>query len=161
MANGTILIDARGAARSVDELGMRCDAKEIPEPLDNAKPTGWWIAGECTISGSAHAESVTGASRAVNMRGTAALAVAQGRLIGIFSTNSKADPAIWFSWQIADLRTETAGSQGLFKKRPSEITINGPETTVVMSHVNRLYRNTNRYQAGQEGSLLSALGGKA
>ena len=158
MIEGTVLIDARGAARRVEALGMRGDAKEIPDSLGGEKPVGWWIAGASTLSGSAHADSPDGTATPVNMRGTVALAVVPGRLLGIFSTNSKADPAVWFSWSLPSLRIETAGSQGMFKKRPTHITVRGPDTTLVMSQVNRLYRNSNSYQSGQESSLLGALG---
>jgi hypothetical protein len=161
MTDGTILVDARGAARRIEALGMRCDAKEIPDPLGSEKPTGWWISGECTVSGSASKGALDGETTPVNMRGTVALAVVAGRLLGIFSTNSKADPALWLSWSISALHIETAGSQGMFKKRPSRITVKGPDSVLVMSHVGRLYRNTNRLQQGQEGSLLGALGSPA
>jgi hypothetical protein len=161
MIDGTILVDARGAARRVEELGMRCDAKEIPDPLGNEKPTGWWISATCTVSGSAGTGTPDGDTTSVSMKGTAALAVVQGRLLGIFSTNSKAEPAVWFSWSISALHIDTAGSQGMFKKRPTQITVKGPGSTLVMSQVSRLYRATNRYQPGQEGSFLSALGATA
>lgn len=161
MSDGTILIDARGAARRVEALEMRGDAKEIPDPLGNEKPIGWWIVGVCTMSGSARVGALDGVSTPVNMQGTAALAIVQGRLLGIFSTNSKADPAVWFSWSIPSLHIEAAGSQGLFKKRPTQITVSGPDATLVLSQVNRLYRNSNSYQSGQENSFLGALGATA
>lgn len=158
MANGTILCDTRGAAQRIEALGMRCDAREIPEPLGNQKPVGWWIAGICTISGSASAGTPDGPTTPINKQGTVAVAVMPGRLLGIFSTNSKADPAVWFSWSIPELRIETAGSQGIFRKRPAQITVLGQDATLVLSDVTRFYRNINSYQRWREKSFLNALG---
>lgn len=158
MSDGTIIVDARGAARRMEALGMRCDAKEIPDPIGDEKPTGWWIVGLCVISGMANKDTLDGDATPFKMQGTAALAVTEGRLLGIGSTNSKADPAVWFSWSLPSLRIETEGSQGVFKKRPTIITVQGPGAFIVMRDVNCLYRNINRYQSGQENSLLKALG---
>lgn len=161
MIDGTILVDARGAARRIEALAMRCDAKEIPDPLGDEKPIGWWIAGVCTFSGSASAGTPDGSTTPVSMQGTVALVVMPGRLMGIFSTHSNADPAIWFSWSIPSLHVETAGSQGMFKKRPTHITVNAPGAVLVMSQVNRLFRSSNSFQSGQESSFLGALGATA
>ena len=158
MANDTILVEARGAARRIEALAMRCNSKEIPDPLGDEKPVGWWIAGTCTISGSASAGTPDGVTVPINMQGTVALAVMPDRLLGIFSTNSPTEPAIWFSWPTSQLHIETAGSQGVFKKRPVQITVRGQNATLTLSDVNRLYRNSNSYQSGQENSFLSAVG---
>lgn len=158
MTSGTILVEAHGVAQRIDALGMRCDAKEIPDPLGNEKPVGWWIGGKCTISGSATAGTLDGRITPVKMQGTVAVAVMSDRLLGIFSTDSKTDPAIWFSWSIPELHIETGGSVGIFKKRPSHIAVVRQDTTLIVAYVARLYRNINRSQSGQEQSFLNALG---
>lgn len=161
MTYGTILVAARGEARRTEALEMRCNAKEIPDPLGTEKPVGWWIAGLCTVSGSASAGTPDGVITPVRMQGTVAIAVTPEWLLGIFSTNSTADPAIWFSWSIPQLRIETAGSQGVFKKRAAQITVHGLDATLVLSDVNRLYRNIIKYQTGQENSFLDAVAATA
>ena len=158
---GTVLVDGRGAARSLRALGMKCDNKEIPELSSGAKPAGWWLIAGCHYEGSAATGGESGnpgAPATTELQGTAAVMVGEDRLVGILSPNDKAEPALWWSWPLSSLTVESAGSQGLFKKRPTDITLKAADGTFHIKEVSRLYRHSGNFQSGQEGSFLKALG---
>jgi len=158
---GTVLVDGRGVARNIASLGVKCDKKEIPELSSGTKPAGWWLMAGCHFEGRAATGGETGtlgAATDTNLQGTAAVAVGEGQFIGILSPNSKAEPALWWAWPLSSLKVETEGSQGLFKKRPTDITLRGADGTFHLTEVSRLYRNSGNFQTGQEASFLRALG---
>jgi hypothetical protein len=157
----TAVVDARGSARKLDPLGIKSDAKEIPEFLNGQKPTGWWLFAHCQFDGQAAAGGETGTlgdSTDTSCAGTAAVAVGDGKLIGILSPNDKAQAALWWAWEVNPLQIQSTGSQGFLKKRPTDITITAADGTLKIKNVSRLYRNSGNYQSGQEASLLKALG---
>ena len=154
---GTVLVDGRGAARNMPSLGMKCDKKEIPELSSGTKPAGWWLIAGCHFEGRA-ATGTPGPATDTTLQGTAAVAVGEGRLIGILGPNSKAEPALWWAWPLSSLKVETAGSQGLLKKRPTDMTLKGADGTFHLKEVSRLYRASGKFQSGQEGSFIKALG---
>jgi hypothetical protein len=165
--DGTVLVGARGAARQVTGLSMKCDAKEIPEPLSGTKPSGWWLAGECTFGGKVRPGGEAdrlGEPQEGAMQGQAALAVCGDRVIGIMSPMTKTGQAIWWSWPMDTLAVSAVGSQGLFKKRPQALKLdhNGgvdasDGDTLVFKGVSKLFRDSGRFQTGQESSLFDAL----
>jgi hypothetical protein len=157
----TTLVDARGAARTLSPLGIKCDAKEIPEFLNGQKPSGWWLFTNCQFSGQAATGGETGTlgdAIDASCDGTAAVAVGDGQLIGILSPNDKAQAALWWAWEVNSLQIQATGSQGFLKKRPTDITITTADGALEVKSVSRLYRNSGSYQSGQETSLLKALG---
>jgi hypothetical protein len=163
----SVLVDARGA-RQVPALDMKCDAKEIPDFLDRSKPDGWWLIERCTFAG-----SVTPAGNGTSLgepidgtvAGTAAVAIGGGRLVGIISPQSAGGQPLWWAWPLSDVKVESGGAQGLFKKRPTSIQVHragGVDQdgdSLVFGGVARLYRSSGSLQTGQEASLLKALGG--
>jgi hypothetical protein len=163
----TLVVDARRAAREEPRLGMRCDAREIPDPLGGPPPVGWWVVGLCTFGGTAETgeEGSPGEPFSGVVKGTAALAVAAGRVIGIASGSSPSSPALWWSWDLSAAKATAAGSTGLMKKRPNAIQldlnggVDGDGDTFVFKAVSRLDRQTSRAIRSEEGSLLAALGG--
>jgi len=163
---GTVLVDARGAARKVERLGMKCDSKELPEPLDGSEPVAWWLIGICTFAGSLlpGGESDTlGDPVEGTMKGQAALAVDDGRVIGIMSPKSPAAAALWWAWPLASTEVTAVGTEGVFKKRPSVIRLDrngGAEAegdTLVLNMVSKLQRKSRSIQSTQEASLFEAL----
>ena len=161
MSTSTVIVDARRAARRVEILGMRFDAKEIPDPLSGAKPEGWWIATTAMYTGKATPggeSGVLGEPLDVEVGGTVAVAVGSGRLLAIVTPNSVAEPAIWLAWPLGEVAVEGAGAQGTFRKRPKVIKVSGHDGLLEMLAVLRLYRNSGAAQPGQEGSLMKALG---
>jgi hypothetical protein len=66
---------------------------------------------------------------------------------------------VWWTWRLDELSLSSEGSQGLFKKRPVDIWLDHDDGRLHLKDVSRLLRNSGSYQAGQEGSLLKALGG--
>ena len=158
MAEGTVVVDARGPRR-LAHLDMACDAKEIPTELAGEPLVSWWIVAECTFTGTAHVGGETialGDPSAFNVRCPAAVAFAAGRFCGIAGGADMSKPALWWSWLLADVATETAGEAGSFKKRPAAVILNlggGGQTggqTLVLQGISRLHRQMNRHQTGQE-----------
>jgi len=157
----TTLVDARGSARTLSSLGIKCDAKEIPEFLNGQKPAGWWLFAHCQFNGQAATggEAVTlGDAIDTSCDGTAAVAVGDGQFIGILSPNDKAQAALWWAWEVNPLQIQATGSQGFLKKRPTDIIVTAADGALKVKSVSRLYRNSGNYQSGQETSLLKALG---
>lgn len=161
MTDGALLVPERRASLTVQALGMASDGQEIPELPDSSKPVGWWLAERSTYRGPA-------ATAAENQQlagiqdtacdGTTALAVTKERVLGIVSPNDETTPAVWWSWSLSGLDIQTAGEQGFLRKRPVSIALMRDGATVELSAVSRLWRNSGRYQDGQEGSLVKALG---
>lgn len=162
MTSRTMLVAARRQAHTVAGLGVRCDAKEIPEFASEAKPTGWWLAETCGYDGRATRGSALdeqASSDVVTMSGTAAMAVGEGRIIGVMSPDDTAEQALWWAWPLKAIQIATAGSRGMLRKRPTEITITGSHGALRLAAIARLYRHSGSAQGGQERSLLNALGG--
>jgi hypothetical protein len=148
----TKLITERRMARTDTELGISSDDKEIPTPSDGSKPVGWWLSEQSCLQASAD-----GAQGVFTCEGTTALAVTGERVLGIVSPNDETTPAVWFSWSLPALKVQTAGEKGFLKKRPTSITLTFDGAIIELSALSRLWRNSGRYQTGQEGSLLKAL----
>jgi len=157
----TVIVAPKGGSHTIASLSMKCDSKRIPELTSGAKPTGWWLAERCQFDGAATAESdggAIGASTNTTLQGTAAVAVGEGRLIGILSPNGDGESSLWWTWPLSDIQVETASSQGFLRKRPTEITLKAADGTLRLAEVARLYRHSGSYQTGQEASFLKALG---
>src|SRR5665213_3086596 len=113
-----VLIKARCAVLKLDVLDMKCDAKEIPESLSGAKTDGWWLAGVCEFDGKV--ATVRGQGKFNNpvdmsFDGQAAIAITEGRVLGIMSPGSETEPALWWAWPISSQQIGSDGAQGLFK----------------------------------------------
>ena len=116
MFDGAIVIDGRSVRRAVRELGIRCDDKEIPEPIDDIKPQGWWIVADCSFHGTAWTRNQAGVRNGtvtVDVQTPAAFVVAGGRLAAILSPMATTEPALWLVTAASTLRQEAQGSQGL------------------------------------------------
>jgi hypothetical protein len=160
MTDGALLVYKRRRHGQISPLGMQCDSKEIPSPLDDDKPVGWWLAEVSSFSGKAASKVDDGQLtklQETRCAGTAALAVTSERMLGILSPSEVSTPAVWWSWSLPSIEVETDGELGLFKKRPRVLVLTCESRTVELASVSRLYRNSGRYQTGQENSLLSAL----
>lgn len=149
------LID-RNARREEAALGMRCDAREIPDPLAAGEPRGWWLAGMAFAQEGYSADPNT---KLPTHQGLCALVVTPTSFHAIVAPQAVAEPAVWMAAGLCSLRVETSGSQGFFTKRPKLIEISAPEDgwSLSLAMVSRLYRSSNRAQSGQEGSLVDAL----
>ncbi len=58
-----------------------------------------------------------------------------------------------------ELNVRGIGSQGLLRKRPTELVLSAPDWELHATEVSMLLRHSGSYKAGEEGSLLAALGG--
>ena len=87
----------RGEAAHAPQLGMRCDIREIPDPIGGGKPVGWWLAATGEFEGSVQVASEQGGSegqgRPIRSIASVALVVADGRILGIVKPDSRDDPA--------------------------------------------------------------------
>jgi hypothetical protein len=164
--DGTVLVDARRTAHKLVSLDMKCDGKDIPEPLDGSEPIGWWLAGDCTFGGSLSPVGETdtlGDPVEGTMKGQAAIAIGDGRVIGIMSPASQTAAALWWAWPLSSTKITAVGTQGLFKKRPTAIRLDrngGADAegdTLILKVVTKLYRKSGKFQSAQEASLFEAL----
>jgi hypothetical protein len=144
---------------------MKCDMREIPEPLDDSKPVGWWLAGKCSFEGTVYLaidhDDANATGRPIKSSSSAAMVVMSDRVLGIIKPDSRHDPAVWFAAPISEVQIDTAGTLGTFKKRPAKIQLKSDEWSVNFGEIALYYRHANRMQTGQEASFVNALGGKA
>lgn len=150
------LVDARNARREEPDLGMRCDSREIPDPLADGEPRGWWLSAMAFVQ-----EGVTSDPdvKLPTHQGIGALVVTPQSFHAIVAPQAASAPAAWVSAPLGSLQVAASGSQGLFKKRPEmvEIAAPGDGWSLTVAMVSRLFRSSNRAQSGQEASLLEAL----
>jgi hypothetical protein len=155
-----VMVNHRGEAAQMPKFGMRCNAQEIPEPMSTAKPLGWWIALAGSFAGSVGVES-DGSDRAqvrpIESAVSVAVAVTRDRVLGICKPDSRHDPAVWFAASIPPLTVNSFGSQGILRKRPTEIRLGCDDWNVTLSGVSRYFSHSKSHQTGQEASLLKAL----
>jgi hypothetical protein len=161
LATDIILVTGRSSERTIEALDMKCDAHEIPDSPDGAKADGYWLC-LATMKGTApsltQGELTDGAEEFAST-GTAALALVKGRLLGILGPSSPTEQAVWFTRPPAELSVRGIGSQGLLRKRPTELVLTAPDWELHATEVSMLLRHSGSYKAGEEGSLLAALGG--
>lgn len=150
------LVDARNARREEPDLGMRCDAREIPDPLAAGEPRGWWLS---ALAFAQEGFTTDPAVRLPTHQGLCALVVTPASFHAILAPQATSAPAAWVSASLGSLKVDASGSQGLFKKRPKTIEIAAPHDgwSLTVAMVSRLYRSSNSAQSGQEASLLEAL----
>lgn len=150
------LIDGRSTRREEPDLGMRCDAREIPDPLAPGEPRGWWLAGLAVVRQGYTADPE---EKLPAQQGLCALVITPAAVHAIVTPKAVSEPAIWLSAHLGSLRVQATGTQGLFKKRPEMVEIGAPEDgwSLTLAMVSRLYRSSNRAQSGQEASLVEAL----
>ena len=167
--DGAVLVDARGGARTVPALNMRCDKKEIPDPLNAEKTLGSWFS-RVQYFGPVQRGGETGQlgnpELIRSQENQGAVVVCADRVIGISAPESVAVPALWWSWPLTDVTVQTAGKQGLLKKRPEVIMLDfrgGADgnhqdgATVALKAVSEYHREIKSYQTGRENALLAAL----
>lgn len=162
MTVSAMAIDGRGS-RTVAELGMQCNAKEWPDPVEDIKPEGYWIAASGEFNGNLPWQNPD-REPLTSLGGPTAFAITKSTCYAIMAPDAVADPAGWFSVPLKSLTVTSSGAQGLFKKRPTSIEISADGWTVRVTDVARLFRPSNRsraasFQMGQEASLISALRG--
>src|SRR4051812_48101005 len=127
-----ILVEDRAWTRRVPELDLQCDHREVrvnlPDTYDN------WLAGVYIRQSPS-----PGGGEASELQARVALAVGDGRLVGIISPDEATRPAIWFSIALDDLLMIE-----VIDRHP--LTWRAPEDGL-------------REWPGQQRSLLQALGG--
>ncbi len=152
MSKGIQIIPGGVRARRVNDLGMRCDNEDMPGPLSDAKVVVRWEA-KAEITGipewSGH--QATG----VVMQ-SLSVAVSDYRFYGILSRFGVQEQ-IWFSLPLATFSVRAIGQKGALKKRPAKLEIAGQGWVIQVTEVDRIFSSPDRYQSGQEQSLLKAV----
>ena len=90
------------------------------------------------------------------LQGRCCITVHDGTAFGIVPANGTGT-ATYFSVPVSELSVETEGSQGMLKKRPTQVRLQADGFQLKLSDVDKLLLNMEKYQSGQENSLVSAL----
>jgi hypothetical protein len=160
----TVLVHSRQKRLTVTALGMACDTKEIPTPLDQSTPSSEWLIGMAGFFGPAQPLTPTGELGNTiegGTTGTAALVISGDRLFGIVSPNNLKAPAVWFAADLKDLTVTTEGTIGTFKKRPKQINLADGPWELGLGYVNAVHHSRpdgpGRATSGAEAALVEAL----
>jgi hypothetical protein len=159
MVERALLVSVRGQAHEVERLGMRCDRREIPYPLDAAeKPVGTWTA-VAEVSGR-DLEAEVGAVRHERVfTGGCALAITADRVIGIIAPlTRRGGPSVWFALPLDGINAIAGGHQGRRgEHRPEKITLGGSRWMAVLTNVSCLRSATGKAGKKREQELIDAL----
>lgn len=154
-----VLVDARGHSTTVALLGMRCDAQQIPEPLDGNKPR--LFRGKGVFQGKAapwNAGGSPGLPAQAQAEGRTAIAVGGGRVMGILTPDQATQPSVWFSLPLGGIRIVEQGSKGVLKSRPVSVQFGNDQWWCRLTEVSVIIpASGGRLQPKQEGTLLQAL----
>jgi hypothetical protein len=154
-----VVVQNRSFTRHIPALGMKCDEREIPAPLAPTSPPDYWL-GMGAFIGTAELLTADGnfePGYEVHVLGTVALAVGDGRLIGIVAPDQATATAVWVAPSLGDIAVKAEGKTGLIRKRPERIEIRCDDWEILIGRVESLYIKTNMTQYGREASLLAAL----
>ena len=173
-----LLVAGRNQAFKSDSLNMKCDRREIPDPIESAasyikkepltirdvigaksNQTRWMaIAG---FSGVARRQGdpTSRQTSSFDVAEPVAMTIVEteARLLGIIGPRDPSLPAIWWSWNLSDISVQTEGEQGTFRKRPARITIAAHGASVSLQEVCYVRNDGSSYTAGREGAFLKAL----
>ncbi len=86
-----------------------------------------------------------------------AIAIAKERVLGILAPENDDEPALWWAWHASEIRVETSGSQGMFRKRPETIELSAYEGRLLLSQVSRDFRHSAHLHAGKAHVFLKKL----
>lgn len=175
----TVVISMRTIPLHDDALDMKCDKKEIPDPLTPAasylgkerreltlrdvvsaksNQTRWMAVGRFTgtavSAGEGAVEEVSAGPTGLAM----AIVETERRLLGIISPDDRREPAIWLAWPLDTLAVTTEGSQGMLRKRPRMVAISAFGARLELIEVSRMRNDKSSYSTGQEVAFLRALG---
>jgi hypothetical protein len=161
-----LLVATRSRSLIVEQLEMKCDAREIPSPLGVSQgPADIWIIGHAIFGGASNIENdpTPDEQKYAKVQGLAALSICGVRLLGIVAPNAPTQHSAWLSWSIPSLAIAAMGSQGTFKQRPKVIKIDrnggvdGEGQTLLLQHVMKTLPSSRRAQEGQEAALFARL----
>ncbi|WP_445152225.1 hypothetical protein [Baekduia sp. Peel2402] len=145
-----VLVEDRAWTRRVPELDLWCDEREVPVNLQDTHNN--WLGGVYMRQ-----SPPLSSGAAAEVSGRVALAIGDGRLVGIISPDEATEPAIWFSIALDDLLMVEVISRHRLTWRPRKITVYVPGWALVFVAIAR--HDGSREWRGQERSLLRALGG--
>lgn len=174
----TVLVHKRNSPLHDDDLDMKSDAREIPDPLQpaasylgkerltlkdvvNAKSNqSRWVAvgsftGKARVADKISIEDVsTGLAHPMAM----VIVETESRLLGILGPEDPNEPAIWWAWPLNALAIRTEGVQGTFRKRPRQISIHAFDSQIDLFEVSYLRNDRSSLTTGREAAFLKALG---
>lgn len=145
-----VLVEDRASTRRVPEPDLWCDEREVlvnlPETYDH------WCGG---VFMRQSPPPSSGAADEVHAQ--VALAVGDGRLVGIVSPYEADEPAIWFSIALADVLMVEVLTRHRLPWRLRRISVFVPGWALVLVSIAR--HDGSKEWRGQERSLMQALGG--
>lgn len=146
-----VLVEDRAWTRQIPELDLWCDDREIPVNLP-ATYDHWW-GGIYMRQSPPPSDGEAAEGRDAQF----AVAVGEGRMVGIISPYEAHEPAIWFSIALADLLMVQVLSPHRLTRRPRRIAVYVPGWALVLVAIAR--HDGSMEWGGQARSLLRALGG--
>lgn len=174
----TVLVRERARALHNRALDMKCDEREIPDPITpaasylgterkeltlrdvvSAKSNQTrWIAvgrfvGKARHDGQNAVEEVSPDPTGVAM----VIVETEGRLLGILGPDDPGEPAIWWAWPLNELTVEIEGQQGMLRKRPRQISIGAFGSRVDLVEVSSVRNDKSSFTTGREAGFLKAL----
>lgn len=162
-------VPTRNVAHTDDDLGIRCDATERPRTWPPPNPTelrdvihagkdeSEWVA-LANFHGKVTQEETAAVVEAASPDiCPVAIAIAKERVLGILAPENDDEPALWWAWHASEIRVETSGSQGMFRKRPETIELSAYEGRLLLSQVSRDFRHAERLHAGKAHIFLKKL----
>lgn len=178
----TVLVAKREVPVQDESLQMKCDAKEIPDPLQSAaswagkdgarrelsfkdvvnaksNQTRWialgMFAGQGRVAG-------TDSIQEVSIEGGQPVAMVvvetEQRLLGILGPKDPGAPAIWWAWPLAALSVASEGAQGLLRKSPQMVSLSAYGSRVELAEVCSVRNDKSSFTSGAEARFMKALG---
>jgi len=174
----TVAVNTRCKSLHIDSLGMKCDAKEIPDPLKAA--ASYLNAGRLTLKDVVKAKSnqsrwialgrFVGKARNASTTTTEEVATeadqpiamtvveTEGRLLGIVAPRDNHASAIWWAWPLSSISVTAHGSQGTFKKRPTHVSLVAYGSCLDLREISYVRNDKSSFTPGREIAFLRALG---
>jgi hypothetical protein len=145
----TVLVEDRAWTRRVPELDLWCDDREVPVNLTDTYDN--WLGGVYMRQSPPPSDG-----EAAELTARVALAVGEGRLVGIISPYEARQPAIWFSIALDDLLMIRV-TRHRYTRRLRMITVYVQGWALVLVAIAR--HDGSMEWRGHERSLLKASGG--
>jgi hypothetical protein len=90
------------------------------------------------------------------VQGRCCVTICGGQALGVLPADG-IGPLVCFAVPTSCLTVQTEGNQGLLRKRPTLVRLQTDGFDLTLSDVDKLLLNLEKYQAGQENALVTAL----
>ncbi len=142
MTDAVYSVMERNRAVEIPAIGIRCNEKEIPQPIDG-EPTAHFVGWAVLI----HDRPVVNASgvavEAASVQGVFSACVFGQTMAVIVAPRSEQFASFWFVVDLAASSVSPVGSVGVFGKRPGSIEVESDDLTVRFSEPARYVEGRN------------------